>query len=216
MADDQAVAELPGRRTGARRRGLSRGSGGLGSAPVLGGRRAHRDAEHPGRIRSRGPGPGGAHASDRRGVAPRLSRPRALSGRPRLRIHAARATPGQALRRGRGNGPYVWVSSPRFHHQYLPDRVEYEPGALDERERAGLRRRGHRLFELREPYGNMQAVLWDRGLGVLRAASDPRGEGRARVETTGSPQARTRRASRASARPHLRSPGSVHGHLARQ
>ena len=116
----------------------------------------------------------------------------------------------------RGNGPYVWVSRPRFHHQYLPDRVEYEPGALDERERAGLRRRGHTLVELREPYGNMQAVLWDRGLGVVRAAADPRGEGRARVETTERPQARTRRASRATARPRLRSPRSAHGHLARQ
>ncbi len=116
----------------------------------------------------------------------------------------------------RGNGPYIWVSRPRFHHQYLPDRVEYEPGALDERERAGLQKRGHRLFELREPYGNMQAVLWDRGLGVVRAASDPRGEGRARVETTGGPQARTRRACRATERPRLRSPRSAHGHLARQ
>lgn len=116
----------------------------------------------------------------------------------------------------RGNGPYLWVSRPRFHHQYLPDRVEYEPGALAGRERAGLRRRGHRLVELGEPYGNMQAVLWDRGLGVVRAASDPRGEGRARAEATGGRQARTRRASRATARPRLRSPRSVHGHLARQ
>lgn len=116
----------------------------------------------------------------------------------------------------RGNGPYVWVSRPRFHHQYLPDRVEYEPGALAGRERAGLRGRGHTLVELGEPYGNLQAVLWDRGLGVVRAASDPRGEGRARAEATGGRQARTRRASRAIARPRLRSPGSVHGHLARQ
>ncbi|MGQ0592781.1 MAG: gamma-glutamyltransferase, partial [Gammaproteobacteria bacterium] len=81
----------------------------------------------------------------------------------------------------RGNGPYNWVSRPRFHHQYLPDRVEYEPGALDERERDGLRSRGHTLVELGGPYGNMQAVLWDRRLGVVRAAADPRGEGRARV-----------------------------------
>lgn len=114
-----------------------------------------------------------------------------------------------------GNGPYTWVSRPRFHHQYLPDRVEYEPGALDERERAGLRRRGHTLVELGGPYGNMQAVLWDRGLGVVRAAADPRGEGQARVEATGRPQVRTRRVSRAGARPRLRSPRSVHGHLAR-
>ncbi len=81
----------------------------------------------------------------------------------------------------RGNGPYTFVSRPRFHHQYLPDRVEYEPGALDERERAGLRGRGHTLLELRQPYGNMQAVLWDRDLGTVRAVADPRGEGRARV-----------------------------------
>ncbi len=89
-----------------------------------------------------------------------------------------------------GDGPYSWVSRPRFHHQYLPDRLEHEAGALDLRERARLRARGHALLELREPYGNMQAILWDRRLRVVRAASDPRGEGRARVESRAKPAPR--------------------------
>ncbi|HHO67771.1 MAG TPA: gamma-glutamyltransferase, partial [Gammaproteobacteria bacterium] len=44
-----------------------------------------------------------------------------------------------------GNGPAHWVSLPRFHHQYLPDEIQHEPGALAPAVADGLRRRGHRL-----------------------------------------------------------------------
>jgi gamma-glutamyltranspeptidase/glutathione hydrolase len=77
--------------------------------------------------------------------------------------------------------PLSWVSLPRFHHQYLPDRVEYEPGVFSELEAASLRRLGHQLQELEQPYGNMQAVLWAKSKGLVEAASDPRGEGAAIV-----------------------------------
>ena len=40
-----------------------------------------------------------------------------------------------------------------------------------------LRRKGHRLKELDDGYGNMQAVVWDRGRGEVSAVSDPRGIG---------------------------------------
>ncbi len=73
------------------------------------------------------------------------------------------------------------VRAPRFHHQYLPDVVQFEPGALSEGEQSGLARMGHLLKPLDERYGNMQAVIFDRKAGVLEAASDPRGEGRAAV-----------------------------------
>lgn len=82
--------------------------------------------------------------------------------------------------RSRG-GPQEWVARPRFHHQYLPDRVQYEPGALDGPERAILQRLGHRLEE-RMPYGNMQLVAWYKRTQRVLAASDPRGEGLAWVE----------------------------------
>ncbi|QKT03133.1 gamma-glutamyltransferase [Ectothiorhodospiraceae bacterium 2226] len=71
--------------------------------------------------------------------------------------------------------PQAWVSRPRYHHQYLPDAIEHEPDALVE-EGAGLQALGHTLSQVR-PYGNMQAVLWDRVREEVSAASDPRGEG---------------------------------------
>jgi gamma-glutamyltranspeptidase/glutathione hydrolase len=84
-----------------------------------------------------------------------------------------------------GNSPAQWVSRPRIHHQYLPDRVQFEPDALDESQLAALRTRGHELEELTSAYGNMQAIHWDRRSGEVRAASDPRGIGRASVRRIG-------------------------------
>ncbi|MBK1718891.1 gamma-glutamyltransferase [Thiocystis violacea] len=74
-----------------------------------------------------------------------------------------------------------WVARPRIHHQYLPDRVEYEPGALDAAGQAAMRSRGHRLEPVERGFGNMQAIHWDRVGGRVEAASDPRGAGRALV-----------------------------------
>lgn len=72
-----------------------------------------------------------------------------------------------------------WVRTPRFHHQYLPDRVELEPSALTEKVRQQLRELGHDLRLLERSYGNMQAIYWDRRTGEIEAASDPRGIGEA-------------------------------------
>jgi len=80
-----------------------------------------------------------------------------------------------------GQDPAVWISAPRFHHQYLPDVIQYEPGALDDQEVRLLKERGHRLEQLERPYGNMQAVVWNRSSGLLEALSDPRGGGSAVV-----------------------------------
>jgi gamma-glutamyltranspeptidase/glutathione hydrolase len=80
-----------------------------------------------------------------------------------------------------GHGPSSWVGEPRFHHQYLPDEVFYEPGAFSPQEVVRLEQMGHHLRALARPYGNMQAILWDRREGVVRAAADPRGEGEALV-----------------------------------
>jgi gamma-glutamyltranspeptidase/glutathione hydrolase len=80
-----------------------------------------------------------------------------------------------------GNKPDSWVSSPRFHHQYLPDVVRYEPGAFDADMIKALAARGHQLKPLDSTYGNMQAIYWDRKAGQVHAASDPRGAGDTRV-----------------------------------
>jgi gamma-glutamyltranspeptidase / glutathione hydrolase len=80
-----------------------------------------------------------------------------------------------------GNPPASWVSRPRFHHQYLPDVVQFEPGAFDSVMVAGLAGRGHVLAALDSPYGNMQAIYWDKTRRRVYAASDPRGIGAAQL-----------------------------------
>jgi gamma-glutamyltranspeptidase/glutathione hydrolase len=80
-----------------------------------------------------------------------------------------------------GNGPDSWVRVPRFHHQFIPDAIEYEKEALTTDEMTSLSARGHQLKEARYRYGNMQAVMRDKTMSTLTAASDPRGEGRASV-----------------------------------
>lgn len=77
------------------------------------------------------------------------------------------------------------VDLPRYHHQYLPDQIEFEPGALSADEQAGLKALGHELRPLTAPYGNMHAVWWDKNGNRLEAASDPRGVGSGEVRPPG-------------------------------
>ena len=86
-----------------------------------------------------------------------------------------------ALDFAKGHEPDSWVQMPRFHHQFMPDMVEYEKGAIAADELAGLAAMGHQLKEARYSYGDMQAVQWNRTTHQLTAASDRRGEGRAVV-----------------------------------
>ena len=80
-----------------------------------------------------------------------------------------------------GGDPASWVSVKRYHHQFMPDAVSYEPNAFSEDEVSRLVALGHILKQRDAPYGNMQAVLWDRKLNKVLAASDPRGNGLAQV-----------------------------------
>lgn len=77
--------------------------------------------------------------------------------------------------------PAVWTASKRFHHQYLPDEVQYEKGGLDAETIAGLEALGHTLKELSRNYGNMQAIYSDPEDGTMKAAMDPRRQGLAEV-----------------------------------
>jgi len=83
-----------------------------------------------------------------------------------------------------GKPPEEWVSRPRFHHQYLPDEVLYEPRAFDDTARAALEKMGHTLALSSREYGNMHAILWNTATHEVTAASDPRGEGVAKVWPT--------------------------------
>ena len=74
------------------------------------------------------------------------------------------------------------ASNPRFHHQYFPDRLMFEPDALSAEEQATLASFGHNLMPSRQQQGigNLQIVTWDRRSGAVDAASDPRGVGEPR------------------------------------
>ncbi|MBS0583627.1 MAG: gamma-glutamyltransferase, partial [Proteobacteria bacterium] len=61
----------------------------------------------------------------------------------------------------------------RFHHQYLPDVVYIEPGSLPADVVEKLKAMGHDVRE-REPWGNMNVVVWDKTTNTKTAASDPR------------------------------------------
>lgn len=74
------------------------------------------------------------------------------------------------------------VSFPRFHHQYLPDYIQVEPGAISEETLEKLKALGHQIKQLDATYGNMQMVTIDKKTGQVEAASDPRGIGKATVE----------------------------------
>ncbi len=74
------------------------------------------------------------------------------------------------------------VSAPRYHHQYLPDIIQYEAEAFDQACAQALSALGHQLRKQPAAYGNMQVILWYPKQGRLEAASDPRGIGQAIVK----------------------------------
>jgi gamma-glutamyltranspeptidase/glutathione hydrolase len=80
-----------------------------------------------------------------------------------------------------GKLPDAWVSRQRFHHQYLPDVVQYESDAFDVDLAETLQDMGHTLKALDSTYGNMQAILHEPKTGKVYAASDPRGVGMSAV-----------------------------------
>jgi gamma-glutamyltranspeptidase/glutathione hydrolase len=86
------------------------------------------------------------------------------------------------LEMAQGKGPQAWVDRPRFHHQYLPDKIEFEPDAFSETLRKQLESMGHELKPLDHTYGNMQAIHWNKRTGRVEAASDPRGVGEAKIQ----------------------------------
>jgi len=73
------------------------------------------------------------------------------------------------------------VALPRYHHQFLPDAIQFEPNALNKDEQLGLGELGHDLKPINRAYGDMHVVVWDKRAHHVEAASDPRGEGEAMV-----------------------------------
>lgn len=68
------------------------------------------------------------------------------------------------------------TAKPRFHHQYLPDVISAEPGALDPATIKALTKMGYTVNAGERRWGFMNVVIWNRKTGKLSAASDPRGD----------------------------------------
>jgi gamma-glutamyltranspeptidase/glutathione hydrolase len=65
------------------------------------------------------------------------------------------------------------MDAPRFHHQWLPDRIRYEKNGLSPDTLALLAARGHALDPVEEQ-GHAQAILYDVPRNMLEGATDRR------------------------------------------
>ena len=66
------------------------------------------------------------------------------------------------------------VAAPRFHHQWLPDQVDYEPKAISINVREALQQKGYNLKE-RKPYGRVDGILVNPDK-TYQGGADPRGD----------------------------------------
>ncbi|MDQ3260084.1 MAG: gamma-glutamyltransferase family protein, partial [Pseudomonadota bacterium] len=69
------------------------------------------------------------------------------------------------------------VAAPRFHHQYLPDRIEVEPDEFQTELLTQLTSIGHKVDVAKRRWGNMQAVFFDKKTQQTQVGNDPRGIG---------------------------------------
>nr|WP_095141815.1 gamma-glutamyltransferase [Legionella lansingensis] len=83
-------------------------------------------------------------------------------------------------------GAISMVSAMRFHHQYIPDWLQFEPETFSPALQAELKKMGYKLMALKQYYGDMQAITWDKENNILTAASDPRHIGLAAAITLNS------------------------------
>lgn len=65
------------------------------------------------------------------------------------------------------------VDAGRFHHQWLPDRIEHEWFGLPAEAAADLMRRGHQL-QVRESQGVAETIVYNDADDLLEGADDPR------------------------------------------
>src|SRR4030095_6031127 len=70
------------------------------------------------------------------------------------------------------------IDMPRFHHQWYPEYVQYEAGAIDDEVMGKLREKGHELKEVSD-YGRVEGILVDWGNHMYYGHSDRRGYGAA-------------------------------------
>ncbi|MSR75246.1 MAG: gamma-glutamyltransferase [Planctomycetes bacterium] len=71
------------------------------------------------------------------------------------------------------------VEAARFHHQWNPDQLSFEPATFNALQRAALEKRGHRFVASPRFQGDCHAIQRNPATGVLQGAADPRHGGRA-------------------------------------
>jgi gamma-glutamyltranspeptidase / glutathione hydrolase len=69
------------------------------------------------------------------------------------------------------------IDAPRFHHQWMPDRIQFEPLGINRDTRAALERKGHVFAEKPGNMGDAEGVMIDLKNGMRLGASDPRSGG---------------------------------------
>ena len=74
----------------------------------------------------------------------------------------------------RGLDPQAVAALPRFHHQWMPDAISAEPGAIDAQTVAALQAMGHTVNAGESTWGNLQTVQWDKRANTLAGGTDPR------------------------------------------
>ena len=68
------------------------------------------------------------------------------------------------------------INLPRIHHQWLPDKLNYERFALPEDVKDALISRGHNIGN-ETTLGRVEGILIDQSNNVFYGATDPRGYG---------------------------------------
>ena len=86
-----------------------------------------------------------------------------------------------ALAFSEGASAEQMVRLPRYHHQFLPDEIQFEQNSLDAQMQKSLQTMGHRLKDLGRSYGNMHSIILNQKSKQITAVSDPRGIGKAQT-----------------------------------
>jgi gamma-glutamyltranspeptidase/glutathione hydrolase len=73
---------------------------------------------------------------------------------------------------------YDAIAAPRFHHQWMPDRIDHEKFTFPYDVKLNLIERGHNIGRLRS-LGRATGILVDYEKGLIFGAPDVRGDGAA-------------------------------------
>jgi gamma-glutamyltranspeptidase / glutathione hydrolase len=70
------------------------------------------------------------------------------------------------------------INEPRFHHQWLPDQIDYEEFGITLDVKDNLIERGHKIGQIKS-LGRVEGILIDKENNIIFGATDPRGFGSA-------------------------------------